>query len=127
MIAPAEGPDQQKAAEKLLAKVNTSLQVSNSKLHAVNVARSAIVRDRGLKGREDAYWRAVVAMEGDADDTGGVTSVWEEEEVVRAMTKVMGRGGGRGGNGGVDVGKLSKDADDYVSGILGGLVDSRGE
>ncbi|KAK2803967.1 hypothetical protein FQN50_006771 [Emmonsiellopsis sp. PD_5] len=99
------------------------------KLHAVSVVRNATVRDRGLKGREDGYWRAVVAMEGSGDGEGGAGgSVWEEEEVVRAMKRVMERRGkGEGGGGGVDLARVGVEAGNYVEGVTRGLDESDGE
>lgn len=87
------------------------------------------MRDRGLKGRDDAYWTAVVAMEGSGSGssslgTSGVGecgSIWEEEEVVRAMTRVMQRRNVGGKGDVVDIGRLGVEASSYVEGITAGL------
>ncbi|EEH21974.2 hypothetical protein PABG_04185 [Paracoccidioides brasiliensis Pb03] len=126
-------PTPSEIAEKLVANVSATLAGTTAKMHALSVVRNATVRDRALKGRDDAYWTAVVEMErvdndeGEGEGGGGGrgVSIWEEEEVVRAMTKVMqGRGGGGAGEGkegAVDIARLGMEASAYVEGITEGL------
>ena len=103
--------------EQLEQLVNASLPAvvqTSSKLHALSVTRNAVVRDKALKDRDDAYWRAVVAMSGENPGVqNGDTSIWEEEEVVRAMSRVM------AGHGNVDLAKLGVNANEYVNGVTG--------
>jgi hypothetical protein len=103
-------------AEELVSAVGSTLAAATSKLHALSVVRSATVRDKALKARDDAYWHAVVAMEGSGEDGG--ENIWEEEEVVRAISRAM---HGQGQGGGVDVAKLGVDASAYVDGVTEGL------
>jgi hypothetical protein len=84
----------------------------------VSVTRNAVVRDKVLKDRDDAYWRTVVAMgtgNTDGDASMAPSSIWEEEEVVRAMSRAM------AGQGGVDLAKLGVSATEYVNGVTAGL------
>ncbi|KKZ62351.1 hypothetical protein EMCG_03237 [[Emmonsia] crescens] len=122
-------PTPAQVAEQLVATVSATLAGATAKVHAVSVVRNATVRDRGLKGRDDAYWTAVVAMEGSGSGssslgTSGVGecgSIWEEEEVVRAMTRVMQRRNVGGKGDVVDIGRLGVEASSYVEGITAGL------
>ncbi|PGH27085.1 hypothetical protein AJ80_01272 [Polytolypa hystricis UAMH7299] len=114
-------PSTAEQAEQLVNAAGTALASATSKLHALSVTRNAVVRDKALRARDDAYWRTVVAMEGfptDSSSSGG-GSIWEEEEVVRAMTRAMNNS--QGGKGGVDVVKLGADANGYVDGVTAGL------
>ncbi|EGC42010.1 conserved hypothetical protein [Histoplasma capsulatum var. duboisii H88] len=120
-------PTPAEVTDQLVAIASATLASATAKVHAVSVVRNATVRDRGLKARDDAYWTAVVAMEGSGllgTSLGGLGeggSVWEEEEVVRAMTSVMRRrNAGRKGDV-VDVGRLGVEANSYVEGITAGL------
>ncbi|TPR03468.1 Type I 3-dehydroquinase family protein [Aspergillus niger] len=114
-------PSQAEQVEQVVSASLGALSGSTSKLHAVSVARNAVVRDKMLRDRDEAYWRTVVAMNVDnpamkagsvvsggenGEDEGGVppTSIWEEEEVVRAMSRAM------AGQGGVDLARLGMDA-----------------
>lgn len=101
----------------------TAITGANSKLHAANVARNAVVRDKALKSRDDLYWQTVVAAESprgiESDpsiDRGSVVNnIWEEEEVARAMSRAM------AGQGGVDLAQLGMNANDFVRGVTEGL------
>jgi hypothetical protein len=104
-------PSQADQVDQLVSAALTSLSGASSKLHATSVARNAVVRDKVLKERDDAYWRTVVA--GEEDRSGG--SIWEEEEVVRAMSRAM------AGQGGVDLAQLGVNATQYVNGVTAGL------
>ncbi|OJJ71451.1 hypothetical protein ASPBRDRAFT_56043 [Aspergillus brasiliensis CBS 101740] len=125
-------PSQAEQVEQVVSASLGALSGSTSKLHAVSVARNAVVRDKMLRDRDDAYWRTVVAMNVDnpamkagtvvgggenGDEEGAVppTSIWEEEEVVRAMSRAM------AGQGGVDLARLGMDAAEYVNGVTAGL------
>ncbi|KAJ5403781.1 hypothetical protein N7509_003652 [Penicillium cosmopolitanum] len=64
---------QPSSSEQLDQGVSTALKMLNgvqSKLHATSVTRNAIVRDRSLKQRDDAYWQAIAAVE-DRTRSGG--------------------------------------------------------
>ncbi|GFF37734.1 hypothetical protein IFM46972_05315 [Aspergillus udagawae] len=111
-------PSQADQVDQLVSTSLTSLAGASSKLHAVSVARNAVVRDKVLKDRDDAYWRTVVAMSAgntDGDASMAPSSIWEEEEVVRAMSRAM------AGQGGVDLAKLGVSAAEYVNGVTAGL------
>ncbi|OJD27998.1 hypothetical protein ACJ73_00604 [Blastomyces percursus] len=122
-------PTPAEVAEQLVANASATLASATAKVHAVSVVRNAIVRDRGLKARDDAYWTAVVAMEGSGDSSLGTPgvgvgeggSVWEEEEVVRAMTKVMQKRNAGAKGDVVDIGRLGVEAASYVEGVTAGL------
>ncbi|KAH3210859.1 hypothetical protein KXV86_005218 [Aspergillus fumigatus] len=76
--------------------------------------------DQLLEIADDAYWRTVVAMGAgntDGDASVAPSSIWEEEEVVRAMSRAM------AGQGGVDLAKLGVSAAEYVNGVTAGLDD----
>ncbi|PYH97578.1 hypothetical protein BO71DRAFT_416909 [Aspergillus ellipticus CBS 707.79] len=122
-------PSRAEQVDQLISASLSSLAGTTSKLHAVSVARNAVVRDKVLKDRDDTYWRTVVAMNVDnpafkastggagdnANETAPPTSIWEEEEVIRAMSRAM------AGQGGVDLAKLGVDAAEYVNGVTAGL------
>ncbi|PWY86290.1 hypothetical protein BO70DRAFT_378902 [Aspergillus heteromorphus CBS 117.55] len=124
-------PSRAEQVDQLVSNSLSALAGTTSKLHAVSVARNAVVRDKVLKDRDDAYWRTVVAMNidnpafkggnggvaGDGNGNGMAppTSIWEEEEVIRAMSRAM------AGQGGMDLAKLGVDAAEYVNGITAGL------
>lgn len=115
-------PSQAEQLGQLMSTATTALTAATSKLHAVSVTRNAVVRDKTLKARDDAYWREVVVMEGagrgEKRQPSGTGSIWEEEEVVRAMSRAM---NGQAGNRGVDMAKLGTSASEYVDGITAGL------
>ncbi|RAL05724.1 uncharacterized protein BO80DRAFT_344526 [Aspergillus ibericus CBS 121593] len=123
-------PSQAEQVDQLVLASLNALSGTTSKLHAVSVARNAVVRDKVLKDRDDAYWRTVVAMnvdnpalkemfvKGGGGEGGGSPapgSIWEEEEVVRAMSRAM------AGQGGVDLARLGVEASEYVNGVTAGL------
>ncbi|PYI20946.1 hypothetical protein BO99DRAFT_421244 [Aspergillus violaceofuscus CBS 115571] len=122
-------PSQAEQVGQLVSTALSALGGATSKLHALSVTRSTVVRDRALKDRDDAYWRTVVALNVDnpalrasedgpgapAASSAAPTSIWEEEEVVRAMSRAM------AGQGGVDLAKLGMDAAEYVNTITKGL------
>lgn len=80
----------------------------------------------GLKGRDDEYWRAVVVMEGPTrsgadgpgagNRDGSAGSVWEEEEVMEAVSRVT-------NGGGLDVEKVRREADIFVESVTKWLED----
>ena len=110
-------PSQAEQVDQMISTSMTSLAGTSSKLHAMSVTRNAVVRDRVLKARDDAYWRAVVAVNGEnaGDRTRESANVWEEEEVIRAMSRAM------AGQGGVDLARLRAGAGEYVNGVTAGL------
>ncbi|EAW10096.1 uncharacterized protein ACLA_045610 [Aspergillus clavatus NRRL 1] len=119
-------PSQADQVDQLVSASLTSLAGASSKLHAMSVARNAVVRDKVLKDRDDAYWRTVVAMSAggaEGDPSMAPSNIWEEEEVVRAMSRAM------AGQGGVDLAKLGVSAAEYVNGVTAGLdeVESEGQ
>lgn len=69
-------------AEQLVGAVTGAVAGAASKLHALNVAKNAIVRDEKLKAQDEKYWSALRGMEASSD-------VWQDEEVVRAVNKAM--------------------------------------
>ncbi|KAF4975306.1 hypothetical protein F66182_17570 [Fusarium sp. NRRL 66182] len=117
--SPPEPSDQ---VNQVIAAATAALTSANSKLHSLSVTRNAVVRDQSLKARDDWYWKTAVAMEGsgDADGAGG-GSIWEEEEVARAMSQVMnGRNRGRQ----LDMAQLGVNAGEYVDKVTAGLENS---
>lgn len=98
--------------QQMLHQANISLQTASTKLRAFTIARNAVVRDGALKETDDQYWRAVVAMEGPERDE----SIWADEEVQQAMARVY-------GSGAVDVGRVRKEAEAFVTGVTRGLDD----
>ncbi|RAH74635.1 uncharacterized protein BO66DRAFT_407980 [Aspergillus aculeatinus CBS 121060] len=129
-------PSQAEQVGQLVSTALSALGGATSKLHALSVTRNTVVRDRVLKDRDDAYWRTVVALDVDnpaalregarqvvredapgapAASSAAPASIWEEEEVVRAMSRAM------AGQGGVDLAKLGMDAAEYVNTITKGL------
>jgi hypothetical protein len=102
-------PSQAEQVNQLVTRATEVLATVNQQLHGVSVARNAVVRDQTLKARDDWYWRTAVAMEGDE-------SVWEDEEVVRAMSRAM---SGQG----VDMAQLGMSAGEYVDRITRKLED----
>ncbi|KAH8697272.1 hypothetical protein BGW36DRAFT_378349 [Talaromyces proteolyticus] len=115
-------PSQADQIEQLVTGAVAALNNVTSKLHGVSVARNAVVRDKTLKARDDWYWRTAVAMEGPGSSGAGAGSIWEDEEVVRAMSRAMNerRGAGRG----LDMAQLGVNAGEYVDGITKGLEDA---
>jgi hypothetical protein len=114
-------PSQAEQLEQLVSTATAALTGATSKLHALSVTRNTVVRDKSLKARDDAYWREAVAMEGtgnEEQEPSGSGSIWEEEEVVRAMSRAM---NGQGRTRGVDMAKLGVSAGEYVDGITAGL------
>ncbi|KAL4889696.1 hypothetical protein BDV59DRAFT_210122 [Aspergillus ambiguus] len=101
-------PSQADQVDQLVSASLGSLAGASSKLHAASVARNAVVRDKTLKARDDAYWSTVVT-------TGENEGIWEEEEVVRAMSRAM------GGQSDVDLARLGVNATEYVESVTGGL------
>lgn len=121
------------ATEQLDQAVSAALTVltgANTKLHAANVTRNAVVRDRALKQRDDVYWQTMVALENPTGGPGGprgspgpaqggvgmvLNNIWEEPEVAQAMSQAM------SGNGGVDLAQLGINAQEFVRGVTDGL------
>ncbi|KAJ5542047.1 hypothetical protein N7461_008050 [Penicillium sp. DV-2018c] len=109
--------------EQVDRAASTAVQVlmgANSKLHAANVTRNAVVRDQTLKNRDDLYWRTMVASENPTRSPGEgeeqiLNNIWEEEEVARAVSRVM------AGQGGIDLAQLGVNANDFVRGVTENL------
>lgn len=86
------------------------------------MARSAVVREGGLKERDDEYWRAVVGMEGPGGSADGV-SIWEEDEVMDAVARVTNGGSrravaeGEKHGEGVDVERVGREAGLFVESV----------
>lgn len=109
-------PTQAEQVEQLVDASLPAVAQASSKLHALSVTRNAVVRDRTLKERDDAYWRTVVSTNGENTGVGnGDASIWEEEEVVRAMSRAM------AGQGDVDLAKVGVNANEYVNGVTAAL------
>lgn len=110
-------PSQADQVDQLVSTSMNSLAGTSSKLHALSVTRNAVVRDKVLKDQDDAYWQTVVATNGENTGIGNgeASNVWEEEEVVRAMSRAM------AGQGEVDLATLGVNATEYVNGVTGGL------
>ncbi|KAI9376510.1 hypothetical protein BJX61DRAFT_530808 [Aspergillus egyptiacus] len=111
-------PSQADEVDRVVSASLASLTGASAKLHAASVTRNAVVRDKVLKDRDDAYWQTVVAMDGEGGSKVP-SGVWEEEEVVRAMSRAM------AGQGGVDLARLGVSAAEYVNGVTAGLERGR--
>lgn len=114
-----EPPSQAEQVGQLVDMSLPAIAQASSKLHALSVTRNAVVRDKVLKDHDDAYWRAVVSMNGENAGAGvvgnGDASIWEEEEVVKAMSQAM------AGQGNVDLAKLGVNANEYVNEVTAAL------
>ncbi len=69
------------------------------------------MRNPNLKGVDDEYWRTVVAVEGEADDSG---DVFGDEEVQAAVARAY-------GSGGVNVEGVRREAEGFVRHATRGL------
>lgn len=123
----ANNPESQRSRQiHLLTQSSVALQTALAKLRAFAVAKSAVVRDMntsGLKERDDEYWRAVVGMEGlrgDSDGNGMGVGVWDDEEVMEAVARVINKGRD-GSGGGVDVESVRREAGMFVDSVTRGL------
>ncbi|KAJ5081464.1 hypothetical protein NUU61_009728 [Penicillium alfredii] len=106
--------------EDALEMALKGMMTTSSKLHAVNVTRNAVVRNKSLKSLDDLYWQTIVAAENPTGDTGNArsmvsNSLWDEEEVAKAISRAM------AGQGGVDLAELGVNANDFVRGATQGL------
>lgn len=107
------------------------LQGAKAKFHAANVYRNTVVRDKSLKQRDDLYWQTMAVLE-DRTRTGGTNAgissgsstdsdntvmhnIWEEPEVVQAMSRTL------AGHGGVDLAQLGMNAQQFVRDATEGL------
>lgn len=72
-----------------------------AKARGLGVIRNACARDRGLRSKTEAYW----VKEGEV-----MKDIMEESDVVDAQRRALRR---------VDVGRVSRDAEGYVDGVLG--------
>lgn len=109
-------PTQAEQVEQLVDASLPAVAQANSKLHALSVTRNAVARDRTLKERDDAYWQTLVSINGENPGVNtGDAGIWEDEEVVRAMSRAM------AGQGDVDLAKLGVNANEYVNGVTGML------
>ena len=95
--------------EQMLNQTNVSLQMAQTRLRAFAMTRNAAVRETRLKAADDEYWRAVVSMEGPA----GAEGVWDDEDVQAALARSYGNG--------MDVGRMTREADAFVINITQGL------
>lgn len=122
-------PSPNEQLNQIAAAATAALTSANTKLHSLRVTRNAVVRDASLKARDDWYWRTAVAMESPSDAGDGEGSIWEEEEVVRALSRAMnGRGGqGQGRGRALDMAQLGISAGEYVDKITAGLENASGE
>ncbi|OAL28789.1 hypothetical protein AYO22_02654 [Fonsecaea multimorphosa] len=105
--------------DELLTQANLALQLAATNLRAYSIARNAVVRNRTLKDRDDAYWRAVVAVEstgapagadGDVDDD----TLYEDEEVQAAIARAYGTGA-------INIATVKREAEAFVRHATRGL------
>ncbi|KAI9829039.1 MAG: hypothetical protein M1832_000062 [Thelocarpon impressellum] len=87
-----------------LETATRTLEQANRKLHALGVARNAVLRDDGLRRRADAHWVA----EGRA-----VSEVFEEREVVDGVRGALTR---------MNVSEIADEAGRYADSVVGGLL-----
>jgi hypothetical protein len=77
------------------------------RLVAVGILRNTVVRDEGLRGKAEVYWRREKQVMGD---------VMDEREVVEEIRNAL--------SDRINVTKIEGDARTYADGILGGLQDA---
>lgn len=114
-------PALQQAAQELVGRSTVTAQLTQQKLRAYAIARNTVLRDEGLKGVEESYWREVKRREafsadrdreivlGDDDD-----EIWQDEGVQAAIARVY-------GSGVVDIPRARREAGAFVEGITKGL------
>ena len=119
-------PSPTEQLDELVSRALDTLTGANAKLHASDVARNAVVRNKALKARGDLYWQAIESVENPSRDPEGgsqengaeglvVNNIWQEEEVARAISRAM------AGQGGVDLADLGMNANEFVRGVTDGL------
>jgi len=117
-------PTPAEQADAAVSSGISALSGASSKLLAFNVLRGAVVRDKTLKARDDSYWSTAAVVENlgtnpaEPAQVVGSGSIWEEEEVVRAISRAM---NGQARNGGLDIAKLGSTAGEYVDTVTTGL------
>lgn len=89
------------AAERTETAIK-GLEGVRGRLTAVGILRNVIVRDEGLRGKAEAYWRREKQV---------MSEVMDEREVVDGIRNAM--------SGRIDVTKVEEDASRYADGILG--------
>lgn len=90
--------------------------MAHTKLNAYSITRNAVVRDPTLKSLDDRYWRAINMMEGhNLDDEDG-DSIWQDEEVQGAISRVLGGAGSA-----EKIEKMNRDARTFVGNVTRGL------
>lgn len=98
-------------AQQLVSISATAMLNSVSRLQAVSVVRNTIARDLELSAVYDAYFQKKRNDEW----------VWQEEEVVEAVAKVMNDKALQTGSRKSENGSVTIDADEYVEKITAGL------
>ncbi len=96
------------AAERV-AGVGQGVEVLLNKLRSLGMIRNAVVRDAASRRQVDAYW----VKEGEV-----MKDVFEEQEVLDAQRSALRR---------IDVAKVSREAENYLDGIFGGLAMQSGQ
>lgn len=76
------------------------LENARGKLSAVGIVRNAIVRDEGLRGKTEAYWRREGQITGE---------IMDEREVVEGVRNAL--------SGRIKVASLEEEARKYADGI----------
>ncbi|KIW82170.1 hypothetical protein Z517_05197 [Fonsecaea pedrosoi CBS 271.37] len=110
--------------DELLTQANLVLQMAATNLRAYSIARNAVVRNPALKDRDDAYWRAVVAVErereGGGTGVGGAggddddDTLYEDEEVQAAVARAYGTGA-------INIASVRREAEAFVRHATRGL------
>ncbi|KAH0842812.1 hypothetical protein FOPE_08266 [Fonsecaea pedrosoi] len=108
--------------DELLTQANLALQMAATNLRAYSIARNAVVRNPALKDRDDAYWRAVVAVErereGEGTGVGGDDvdndTLYEDEEVQAAVARAYGTGA-------INIASVRREAEAFVRHATRGL------
>ncbi|KIW34038.1 uncharacterized protein PV07_00840 [Cladophialophora immunda] len=121
---PAADPElARRRTDELLTQANLALQMAATNLRAYSIARNAVVRNPALKDRDDAYWRAVVAVEGSTEPGGGGAgtsvddnddSLYEDEEVQAAVARAYGTGA-------INIASVRREAEAFVRHATRGL------
>ena len=94
------------AAERMESAMRM-LENSRGKMHALGIVRNAIVRDEGLRGKAEAYWRKERQVMGE---------VMDEREVVEGVRSALSR---------IQVAMVEEEARKYADGITQLAEDSQ--
>ena len=105
----SDSASQPNQVEQLVSKATSNLVGGAAHLHSLDVIRTAVASDKGLRNKDDAYWQSIV----DSDSASK-----KDEEIVQAMSLVS------SGQGSLNMKTLNDNASEYARKITAGLEDS---